>query len=77
MIRDIQEMVVADKIELDLTGPDGNAFVIVGLAERLGKGLGLNSEQREDIKNEMMADDYEHLIQTFDDVFGDFVIMYR
>lgn len=62
------------KIEIDLTGPDGNAFFLLGTASSLSKQLGLDSKK---IQNEMMKGDYEHLVKTFDKHFGEFVTLYR
>jgi hypothetical protein len=61
-------------IEIDLTGPDGNAFVLIGKAGNLARQLGLNSEA---IQTEMMNGDYEHLVNTFDKHFGHLVTLYR
>ena len=61
-------------IEIDLTGPDGNAFVLIGKAGSLARQLGLDSKV---IQSEMMKGDYEHLINTFDKHFGNFVTLYR
>ena len=61
-------------IEIDLTGPDGNAFVLIGKAGNLAKQLGLNSKE---IQAEMMKGDYENLIKVFDKHFGHFVTLYR
>ncbi len=61
-------------IEIDLTGPDGNAFFLIGMAGRLAKQLGLDVNA---IRSEMMQGDYEHLVNTFDKHFGDFVTLYR
>lgn len=61
-------------IEIDLSGPQGNAFFILGTAKRLASQLDLDYTQ---IQAEMTSGDYENLIQTFDRYFGDFVIMYR
>jgi len=61
-------------IEIDLTGPDGNAFFLLGTAGRLAKQLGLDSKN---IQAEMMAGNYEHLVNTFDNHFGEFVTLYR
>ena len=61
-------------IEIDLTGPDGNAFFLLGSAGKLAKQLGLNSK---DIQAEMMGGNYEHLVNTFDRHFGHFVTLYR
>ena len=61
-------------IEIDLTGPDGNAFVLMGYAIRLARELDMDAEP---ILNEMRSGDYENLIQVFDRYFGDFVILER
>ncbi len=61
-------------IEMDLTGPDGNAFVLIGTAGKLAKQLGLDKAK---IQAEMMSGDYEHLVNTFDKHFGHFVTLYR
>ncbi len=59
---------------IDLTGPDGNAFMLIGRASNLAKQLGLDSKA---IQAEMMKGDYEHLVATFDKHFGHFVTLYR
>ncbi len=61
-------------IEIDLTGPNGNAFYLLGTAGNLAKQLGLDGKS---IKEEMMKGDYENLINVFDKHFGDFVTLYR
>ena len=61
-------------IEIDLTGPDGNAFMLVGKAGSLAKQLGLDKDA---IQKELMAGDYENLIKVFDKNFGSFVTLYR
>ena len=61
-------------IEIDLTGPDGNVFFLIGTAGNLAKQLGLDSEA---IKKEMMSSDYENAVNTFDKHFGNFVTLYR
>jgi len=61
-------------IEIDLTGPDGNAFALMGYASRLAKQLGLDSAS---IINDMKSDDYDHLLEVFDKNFGDYVTLYR
>lgn len=70
----IKKKVSRSTIEIDLTGPDGNAFVLIGTATRLAKQLGLDGK---DIQSEMMAGDYENLIKVFDKHFGEFVTLYR
>jgi hypothetical protein len=63
-----------DKIEIDLLGPEGNAFALLGIAKDLCHKTGIEWET---VKNEMTSSDYENLIQVMDKYFGDFIIMYR
>jgi len=62
------------EIVIDLTGPEGNAFVLLGYARNYAKQLGLDADK---ICNEMRESDYENLLQVFDRYFGDFVILER
>jgi len=61
-------------LDIDLTGEQGNAFYLLHLAQSLAKQLKLNDEQ---IIKEMQSNDYEHLVQTFDKYFGEFITLYR
>lgn len=61
-------------VEIDLTGPDGNAFALIGYARKLADQLGLDKNK---IQSEMMAGNYENLINVFDKHFGEFVTLYR
>lgn len=61
-------------IKIDLTGPDGNAFNLMGIARALGKAQGKNVDG---IIDRMRSGDYENLVKVFDDEFGNFVILYR
>ena len=61
-------------IEIDLTGPNGNAFYLIGAASNLAKQLGLSGAE---IKAEMMSGDYENAVNVFDENFGHFVTLYR
>ena len=65
------------KIEIDLTGPDGNAFVLLATAQNLGRQLGYDRCRIELILDEMRLADYECLLQTFDREFGHIVDLYR
>lgn len=75
MIRSKQEK--SEPIIIDITGPDGNAFVLMGIARRFGRQIGWDSGKCQDLINEMMDGDYEHLLQVFDREFGTFVILER
>ena len=65
------------KITIDLSGPQGNAFYILGLAQDLGKQLEMSSSKVDSIMTEMKESNYEHLLQTFDREFGSLVDLYR
>ena len=62
------------KIEIDLTGPDGNAFVLLGIARDLCYKTGIEWSK---VQAEMTSGDYENLIQTLDKYFGSIIVMYR
>ena len=62
---------------IDLNGPEGNAFYLLGTAMNLCKQIGISVERRDEIIDEMRSDDYEHLIQTFDKYFGKLVDLER
>lgn len=62
------------ELVIDLTGPQGNAFFLLGTATKLARQLDLNEYT---VLNEMKEGDYENLIQVFDKYFGDFVILER
>jgi hypothetical protein len=62
------------KIEIDLTGPEGNAFSLIGCARKLCRQL---EKDFEPIQKEMTSGDYENLVKVFDREFGDWVILYR
>ena len=61
-------------IEIDLTGPQGNVFFLIGTAGNLSKQLGLDGAS---IRKEMMSGDYENAVNVFDKNFGSFVTLYR
>ncbi len=59
---------------IDLTGPDGNAFALLGQAKRYARQLDMDFDL---IRREMTSGDYENLINTFEKYFGSFVTLYR
>lgn len=69
-----KEDIVRLNVEIDTTGKDGNAFVLLGYAANFAKQLGLD---RQAIQAEMMEGDYENLIKVFDKHFGSFVTLLR
>jgi len=75
MIKDRSEM--NKKITIDLQSPQGNAFYLLGLAEDLGKKIGMDKGERKRIKDNMTLSDYTMLVEIFDKHFGDYVDIYR
>jgi len=61
-------------VEIDLTGPQGNAFFLLGTAKRYAAQLDLDWDV---VESEMTASDYDHLVETFDKYFGSFVTLYK
>lgn len=62
------------KIVVDLTGPQGNAFYLLGLAKKLCKD---NDGVWDIVSKQMQSGDYEHLVATFDKYFGTIVTLER
>tara|TARA_B100001250_G_scaffold410009_1_gene435587 strand:+ start:3125 stop:3352 length:228 start_codon:yes stop_codon:yes gene_type:complete len=63
------------KREIDLNGTQGNAYFLMGTAQRLGKQLDLDVDS---IIEDMKSSDYEHLIKVFDKHFGMIIdLVYR
>ena len=64
-------------IEIDLTGPQGNAYYLLGLAKRWGKELDMSQSYINTMLERMKSGDYENLVKVFDDEFGSIVTIYR
>jgi len=64
------------KIVIDLTGPQGNAFYLLGVVQQTFARSGA-PELGKSICEEMKKGDYEHLIKTFDLYLGDHFILER
>lgn len=58
------------KKRIDLTGSEGNAFVLLGYAECFCDDHEMNFEK---IKSEMIASDYSNLVAVFEKYFGEWV----
>jgi hypothetical protein len=65
------------QIVIDLTGPQGNAFYLLGAAKNFAKQLNYSKEETEKLLSDMKSSDYENLLKVFDDNFGSFVILER
>jgi len=71
MIREKQPIT---EVVIDLTGPQGNAYCMMGYAKDFSRELSLDGPA---ILTEMMSGDYENLIKVFDGYFGHFCILER
>jgi len=60
--------------KIDLNGPDGNAFVLMGAATRFARQIGIDEDA---LIEEMKSGDYDNLVEVFDREFGSFVTLYR
>ena len=62
------------RIEIDLSGPAGNAYNLLAVAEHLACRLRLDSDA---IIKEMKGGDYDELVRVFDKYFSNIVTLYR
>jgi hypothetical protein len=51
-------------ITVQLTGKNGNAFMILGLCQRAARQAGLPQEEIDTFREEATSGDYDHLLQT-------------
>lgn len=59
----------ANKIKINIDGPQGNAFALMGIAKELAEVRDMNYKP---ILEEMTKGDYNDLLLTFINHFGDF-----
>ena len=59
---------------IDLQGPQGNAFALMGHAVDLLRQLDRRDEVHA-IRTDMMSGDYDNLIRIFEKNFGDYVTL--
>ena len=76
MIKSKSEMPLRG-IEIDLTGPEGNAFVLLGYANRFARELGYSDHERLCLLDNMRLTTYDMLVEIFDREFGSFVTLWR
>jgi hypothetical protein len=69
-----EKELVQSEIIIDLTGPDGNVFYLIGYGGKLCNQLGLDKNK---FRAEMTSGNYEHAVETFDKYFGEFVTLLR
>ena len=54
-------------VVVDVRGPDGNAFALMGLAQRLAEQLKIDADP---IITDMRSGDYDNLLRVFESKFG-------
>ena len=57
---------------IDLSGPNGNAFALMGYAGDLLRQMGRRHELSA-IRTQMMSGDYNNLLRIFEENFSDYV----
>jgi hypothetical protein len=62
---------------IDLTGPDGNAFALMGNVKRWCRDLSFTEENTSLILADMQSGDYDHLLEVVEENFGQYVIMLK
>lgn len=77
MIKKKRQKRQTNKIEIDLSGPQGNAFYLLSVAHQLSSKLGMSTEDSQALQDRMTSGDYENLVNEFDKAFGHFVTLYR
>ena len=79
MIRKKKDLSPRNPMIIDLTGPDGNAFALLGFAKNFCKQLDFSNDMKlwDKVRTEMTSGDYENLLEVFDSYFGTFVILER
>lgn len=78
MIKNRSELQVR-KREIDLSGPEGNVFALMGIGAMFAKILNREGITKDwsKIQNDMMSSDYDNAVNVMEREFGDFIIMYR
>lgn len=62
--------------EIDLDGPEGNAMMMLALADSTAHQLDYSEDERKKLKEDLMSSSYVHLVKTFDKHFGDYFTLY-
>ena len=61
------------RVEINLNGPDGNAFALMRKAKYLGVKLDLSKDEIDSLVKELMSGDYDKLVEVFITNFGQLV----
>ena len=58
---------------VDLSGPQGNAYALMGIARSIGRQLNRPYNEIKEIETKMMSRDYDHLVKVLFLEYGDFI----
>ena len=70
----IKRKPIPTHVEIDLSGPEGNAYFLIACARRWADQLDLDGDA---IIKEMQAGSYDNLVEVFDRHFGHFVTIWK
>ncbi len=71
------EGTIDEKLQVEMNGPMGNAHGLLGIASKLHKKFsGVDTDLRnvtfEKIESDMKKSNYDNLVETFTDYFGEY-----
>jgi hypothetical protein len=62
---------------IDLTGPDGNAFALMGYAKKAARALDYTEVEQKELIDDMTNGDYDHLKKVFRKHFSEYYVLYE
>jgi hypothetical protein len=63
-------------MKIDISGPQGNAFAIMSIAECIGRQANRPEDEIRKINNQMMSGDYTNVLRVFYREYGSVVELY-
>ena len=58
---------------VDLSGPQGNAYALMGVARSIGRELNRPYNEIKEVETRMMSGDYDNLVKVLFLEYGDFI----
>jgi len=66
---------IEEKVIIDLSGPDGNAFYLLGAAAVFAEKLGYTLSEIDELQISMKSSDYTNLVEVFRKHFSEHVTL--
>lgn len=60
---------------IDLSGPDGNAFYLMGCAKTYLKAIDYSEQKIADVVKDMLSGDYNNLVSVFEEHLGNIITL--